>query len=439
MRSAIGLGVLSLSVLAGCRDRCGVAVRLAEDDAHSAELSWSDRDSTVLDVTYSSPGDPLERRAAITTGGGQQSTTLWGLPEDEVISYSLEASGQACSDTFRSAGLPKGLPSLSVSTWDAERADAWRYVVGVAMGEDGALFIIDREGRWRFHHLHDQAITVSAALLDGATLLYNSFDQGRANDIGQIHARDLLSGETVDTRTEGGHHTFALLPDGTLAFPSVDVRPWTDPDTGEELQVIGDRVLEIAPDGVVSELWSIWDHEVPAVHDSWDSGFYGELGNDWTHANALTYSVERDSYLLSLGHLDMIYELDRSGAVRTRWTADDVVSGASFNFQHDPTWTDDGTLTLLSYPDDGPPIAIEYAAADDGTLEEVWSYQRDADGISLLGQVRRLPSGNTFVNFGGMGEMREVTPEGEVVWQVNTDLGVWFGNVALMDTLPDLP
>ena len=65
--------------------------------------------------------------------------------------------------------------------------------------------------------------------------------------------------------------------------------------------------------------------------------------------------------------------------------------------------------------------------------------RRESRGSTLLGQARRLDNGNTFLNFGGLGEMREVSPDGTTLWQLNTGLGAWFGNAVLLDTLPSLP
>lgn len=431
---------LSAGALAGCKNRCSAEITLNEDNAHSAALTWSARTEGTVTFSYSGDGDATDRLGAVDSSGAKHTAVVWGLPPLAEIQYQFDSDSESCVDTFTASGMPSGLPTFSVPSYDEADIGSWRYLAGIAMGEAGTLFVIDRDGRWRYHQAHDRALNVSTVTVDGGTLIHNSFDQDRTNDIGQVHFIDIITGDTVSTRTEGAHHTFAHLPDGSIAFPSVDVRPWTDPDSGEEYRVVGDRILEIAPDGTVAELWSSWDHAEPTIHDAWDSGFYGDLGQDWTHANALNYSEERDSYLLSLGHLDTIYEIDRStGAVLLHITPEDVATGEVYNFQHDTNWSSDGTLLLLSYPEDKPAIAIEYAVSSEGVLEEVWSYQRDKMGSTLLGQARRLPNGNTFINFGGIGEMREVTPSGDIAWQLNIGLGAWFGNVALLDTLPVLP
>ena len=45
------------------------------------------------------------------------------------------------------------------------------------------------------------------------------------------------------------------------------------------------------------------------------------------------------------------------------------------------------------------------------------------DSFFAKGDVERLSNGNTLVTWSSAGEIQEVTPKNEVVWQVNTDLG----------------
>ena len=46
---------------------------------------------------------------------------------------------------------------------------------------------------------------------------------------------------------------------------------------------------------------------------------------------------------------------------------------------------------------------------------------------TVIGQHRRMNNGNIMNNFGGASHA-EVTPEGELVWSMSTELGHWLGN-----------
>ncbi len=424
--------LLSLTLL-GCRPSCGVEVRYT-DSPHTVELSWTESGwSGALVYGYA---QDLSRTAEVLSSGDVHTAVLTGLPALETIYYQLTIGGQECADVFTTNNLDPSLPGLTVALYDPAEAGSWQQLAGVAMGESPALFVIDRFGNWLWEYPHDPDLISSAVALDGREVLYNTFSQDRTNDVGEVH-RLTLEGEVLDdVRTEGAHHVFAMLPDGAIAYPSIDVREWINPKTGEKESVVGDRLMEISTDGVVREVFNIWDHEEPVEHDAWDSGFYPQ-GADWTHANAVNYDATRDSYLFSLAHMNVIYEIDRTtGEPMHRFSQDWVVSGSRvFEFQHDPNWTEDGTLLMVSYTDTES-VAVEYAVDESAdTLTEVWSYARDKDGTPLLGQARRLEGGNTFINYGGHGAMREVTPAGSLVWLLESDLGSWFGNAVLLDGL----
>ena len=58
------------------------------------------------------------------------------------------------------------------------------------------------------------------------------------------------------------------------------------------------------------------------------------------------------------------------------------------------------------------------------TREIVWQYTADDSGdpvwtffTSFVGNVQRLPNGNTLINEGMNGRIFQVTPEGEIVWE----------------------
>ena len=67
----------------------------------------------------------------------------------------------------------------------------------------------------------------------------------------------------------------------------------------------------------------------------------------------------------------------------------------------------------------------------------MWSDTEEQGGVSRLGQARRLKNGNTLITYGGGGVVREVTPEGEPVWELSTPLGTWLGNVSWVDPVFD--
>jgi hypothetical protein len=189
----------------------------------------------------------------------------------------------------------------------------------------------------------------------------------------------------------------------------------------------------------------------------------GKVSADWTHNNALDYNPELDQIVFSSNYLNEIYVIDHSttpiesmgstggrygmgGDILYRW-------GNPANYgrgsqedqklfrQHDVQWirpglsgagnllvfnNGDGKLrpysTVVEFT---PPMNADgsYDAPADGSFGPdtlVWEYnpQPSEQFFSwFISGAQRLPNGNTFVNHGAAGKLREVTPEGDIVWE----------------------
>ena len=407
-----------LLFLLSCQRPCEVVEVTAGATIHQSTLHLR-HDADVATLTLWLDDEPAGTHTLVRDGD-VLSVTLNGLPPLVEATFEVDAdTGRRCQGSLTTGNLPPSFPTLTRSL-STEQARAAPLLLGTLMGETAAVFMVDRQGRVRWHHLVEEGGIVSDVHLVDGTVLYNRTDQERTDDIGEVRSRTLLGEEGPTTRTEWGHHVFAPLPDGGLAWPALDVRTWTDPDSNAPVDVVGDRI-----ETLTGTVFSVWDAEDPVINPG-NTGFYA-LGYDWSHANAL--QAMASGYLLSLGHLDAVYDLDTDGTVRARYHPDQVISGTPWRFQHDANLTEAGTLLLVSH-EDSETVAREYEITDDG-LVEVWSQPGPLSGF--LGQARRLSGGNTLINFGGKGILREVTDSGEIVWQLESGLGTWFGNVVLIE------
>lgn len=416
-----------IALLSACQAPCGEI--LHEESPHILRLSGISGQT----VSYTAAG--RTQSAEFTDG----TAILTGLPTLTEVAYRVfdDEGLLVCEEAAMTWNLPAGLPQLTITENDRDRTDPDTVLVGTLIGATSVLFALDREGRWLWHHEVEDGLIAVDLHIRGREILHNVFESEFTTDAGEIRWLDLASNQTASLRTEGAHHVFEPTPDGAIAWPAVDIRDWYDEKRDETITIVGDRLMESAPDGTTRELFTIWDYEDPERHDQWSAAFYDQ-GFDWTHANGVHYSAERDAYLLSLGHVDAIYELDRAtGAPLQRIDSDWVTRGHTpFSFQHDPHWTDDGTLMMMSYTDHTDPVAIEYSVnTEQERLTEIWSEASDESGLTMLGQARRLENGNVLVNLGGKGIIREVTESGAVVWEVQSPLGTWFGNVRVGDEL----
>jgi hypothetical protein len=193
-------------------------------------------------------------------------------------------------------------------------------------------------------------------------------------------------------------YTYDELPDGTLAYDA-----WSD-------EVMGLRTR--APDGTLTDVWSCLDW-LPAGHDRWACG-----------TNTVVWSAARGTYTWSLYDLDTVLEVDPSGGVVGAWGREGAEPiDAALQLQHYPNWTAAGTLLL--HTQDAGEKDVQWAREfswDDATngLTEAWSYEADDRYAECSGEAVRLANGNTLINYGCGGAVREVTADGAVVWELDT-------------------
>jgi hypothetical protein len=155
--------------------------------------------------------------------------------------------------------------------------------------------------------------------------------------------------------------------------------------------------------------------------------------NNFTHMNAIDIDDD-DNILLSSRHISEVTKINRQtgeiiwrlGGKKNQFTfVDDPRNG--FSFQHDIRVLGNGHYTLF---DNGnafnPPLsrAVEYVVdtlAMTATL--FWQYPGETMDYQshYMGNVQRLPNGNTFINWAEywLPKATEVTPAGEKVYEMN--------------------
>jgi len=84
-------------------------------------------------------------------------------------------------------------------------------------------------------------------------------------------------------------------------------------------------------------------------------------------------------------------------------------------------------------------VVREYELDEDGeTLRQVWTFG-EGEGVygSQLGEAHRLPGGNVLHNYGSGARLREVAPDGTVVWDVTWENGKdrWLGRSTPLEDL----
>jgi hypothetical protein len=259
--------------------------------------------------------------------------------------------------------------------------------------------------------------SIDGDILWDVSTLWSSFDGGAGSKINRMKIDGSI---TATYEAIGMHHAFTELPDGSLVWGAAG-------DDSEQL-------MRRAPDGSVEMIWDC-------------APFYAQHGmTDWCHTNSIWYSEARDVYLLSFPtSLTFVLEIDGTtgeelrhfGEVPGGWGFDPP--DAAFHYQHGVTYTDAGTLLVSSQASsrDADGVVREYNLDEHSqTLVELWSHGLD-DGIdaNYAGEAHRLPSGNTLHNTGTTPRVREIAPDGQVVWDLAWSGYRLLGRTTFIDDL----
>jgi hypothetical protein len=382
---------------------------------------------------------------------------LLGLPAFEDVHYRavtlIDGREHASEGDIQTGGLPPELPELTTTVDQPELQSDARYLLGATFGLTPVIFAVDRQGTWLWYHqLDGELLPVEIEIeREGDGILFNAFADDYTEDSGRILRLDFSGRHPWKQVTPMGHHAFTQLPGGAVAWLSLDVREWTEPGTGSVVPVVGDAVTVLAPDGETYTAFSSWDWLEPVRSEEWDSGFYS-FGKDWTHANALRWEPSCECLLLGLRNLETVLELDVDTET---WEATPArqfegIVGAevleaneihritngdhSFDYLHHPTVTSDGELMAM-VEHNLETHAVTWSIDDQfGALTETWSYGQGEELRSLyLAMASELPNGNRLLTYASEGIVREVTPSGEIAWELQSSAGAVFANTLLFD------
>ncbi|WP_276258245.1 aryl-sulfate sulfotransferase [Haloglomus litoreum] len=218
-------------------------------------------------------------------------------------------------------------------------------------------------------------------------------------------------------------------PDGTVVFrydPDASEVVWYEQfdfhDTHDADLINGDQLLianmRAYEDGVSNDRILVYDRGNDTVVWDWTFNEHypnstdGGFNPDWTHVNDVD-KVGDGRYLASPRNFDQVILVNRSTDEIEYQLGSDGNHSRLFE-QHNPDfWVDEqGDPTVLVADSENDRV-VEFTY-EDGRWQEVWSvggfnWPRDAD---------RLPNGNTLVTDSLNHRAVEITPEGEVVWEV---------------------
>lgn len=417
---------------------------------------------TVLRVNWAT-SSPARVRVSYEAGEGRL-TTDWsesevggdiavlGLPSNQQVNLRLETvvDGETrCSPTQAVTTGSLGLTDPTLTTLVADAVSPG--FTAVAMLGDGraAATILDQRGRFVWAQ---PAVGLSRARFsrDRLAVLYNT-NPSSWDAMGTL-VRQPLNGDPGTTfQVPTAHTDFVELPDGTLAVLGGEMREYE----GGSRRILGQTVIEVAPDGTTRQAWSVFDHFEPDLDHNFepgplDDGLSPAL-EDWSHLNGLSYDEASGDYVISSSFNHGVLRVDRESAALV-WSLSQVTAPTDFTvvsevdelaMPHSAQLVAEDRVLVFNRGHLQPggtgdcswvtELQLDTIAA---TATPVWHWSSDdCVTVGFLGQAHRLPDGHTLTFWSSAGRITETDASGQLVWQVDMPLGTAFGFGDRVDSL----
>ena len=158
----------------------------------------------------------------------------------------------------------------------------------------------------------------------------------------------------------------------------------------------------------------VWEYYFANHTDAFPRSGGGEFGGDWTHNNDVE-QIRDGVIMVSVRNFDKVVAIDRE-TKELRWTLGEDDNTSILHEQHNPDYLES---------EDGDPTVLVADSLNDRVVE----YEREGDswnrtwvvsggGLSEPRDADRLPNGNTLIADRRAHRIVEVTPDGEIVWEV---------------------
>ena len=395
--------------------------------------------AAVATVAFAAPG-PLYavRTAAVWARGGpppSMASEMAGIPS--VTSPARATS--AITATNRYVTAPGDLPQIHI-TGTGSTAPGYIFLSTMWSAGGSYLLIVDDLGQPVYY----QSMGVGHPGVDfkkqpDGTLTWFDILSGQHRAMDQAYA--LTNTWAMSGFATTDLHELRVLTNGNALMMSYNEVPF-------DLSAVGGMANEIVVDIVGQDqdprknpVFTLSGLALLPVTPSYES-VIGPVALAY-HGNAIEQDTD-GNLLLSNRHTAQIVKIDRAtGGVLWKLGGKDndftFVNDTGFSYQHDIRRLENGHITLFDNgnPRDDFPRPTPYSRAVEYEIDEVtkvitrvWEYRSDPDIYGFfMGNVQRLPNGNTFIGWGGPATIGSaVTPGGEVALEMRIDQWIYGYN-----------
>lgn len=228
--------------------------------------------------------------------------------------------------------------------------------------------------------------------------------------------------------TPESHHCMLQMPNGNIMY----LLNYYINVEGYDLPLQADAIREVNP-LTLETIWEWRGGDHLSTEDYCPYHILSVVGSsipsyDWTHSNTIVYQEEESAVYLNIRNLDRIVKIDYpSGEILWSMGQGGDFGEGLFYHAHDPEFLENGNILIFDNGNHREPVefsrAVEIAYDPDaGWATEVWQWPPEPWFFdAAMGDANRIANGNTLITSSHHGIVYEVTPAGEIVWQLYLD------------------
>jgi hypothetical protein len=226
---------------------------------------------------------------------------------------------------------------------------------------------------------------------------------------------DGQTGENNVSGLSGAHHDFTVLPGGIVAA-MVWASSGADPES---------NLVERAPGGTATTKFRIGSNLYAG-----GPSFMGGAPDSY-HCNYVVYHKSDDSYTIADRNPNLVVKVTRSG--NPVWQIGGDCSGApapkcasgTWKVNHGHDFDPNGNMLLFNNGQSGAAHVFEFQITDSGSfgITTVKDFTSGNYSSNSMGDVQRLPNGNTLITYSRAGVIMEVDPSWATVQTINGEFG----------------
>jgi hypothetical protein len=370
-------------------------------------------------------------------------TLLLGLKQSSDYTFHIEATsstGTTCKSsdyTLPKTGALSGAPTVTRTAGASVSSQANGFIVtstGMGAGgggpstSSGGVFIIDADAAVVWYSTGPNQCSRARMDYEGVNMWMLSLNV--QNSGGEMRFVS-MDGQTSQTNVSGlssAHHDFAVLPGKIAAM--VWASTGTDPES---------NLVERASDGSGS---STTVFKIGSNLYAGGSSAMGGGGNTY-HCNSILYHPSDDSYTIGDRNPNLYLKAKHDGTVVwqiggscTSAKATKCASG-TWQVNHGHDFDANGNLLIFNNGSSGSSHVFEFKLTESSSAISIATVKDFAPGSSsnTLGDVQRLPNGNTIITYSNAGQILEVDSS----WNTVQTLKGTFGYADWRETLYGAP